>query len=46
MRVCEICGMKEDVEKNDSEKIEAVILHICENCREERKWSYNENWAF
>lgn len=46
MRVCEICGAKEEVETKENEEIVSVILHVCESCREDRKWSHYENWAF
>jgi hypothetical protein len=46
MRVCEICGAKEKVEKKENEEIVPVILHVCETCREDRKWSHYDNWVF
>jgi ribosome-binding protein aMBF1 (putative translation factor) len=46
MRICEICGEKDDTEIAVPEKNESVLLHVCENCREDRKWSHYENWEF
>jgi ribosome-binding protein aMBF1 (putative translation factor) len=46
MKVCEICGKREDSEAKEHEAIESVILHVCESCREDRKWSQYENWVF
>jgi ribosome-binding protein aMBF1 (putative translation factor) len=46
MRVCEICGAKEEEDTKGDEEFQSVILHVCESCREDRKWSHYENWAF
>jgi ribosome-binding protein aMBF1 (putative translation factor) len=43
MKICEVCGSKEDMENNDLETMESVILHVCESCREDRKWHTLEN---
>ncbi|WP_394231930.1 hypothetical protein [Niallia oryzisoli] len=43
MNLCEVCGAKEGFEENNEETIRAVTLHICENCREDRKnHSFND----
>lgn len=46
MKICEICGSKEEVKNEDQENFDSVTLHVCESCREERKWYHFENWAF
>jgi hypothetical protein len=46
MRVCEICGTKEEIDTKGNEECASVILHICESCREDQKWSGYENWLF
>jgi ribosome-binding protein aMBF1 (putative translation factor) len=38
MRVCEICGIKEEMEQNVEGTIETVVLHVCKSCQEDRKW--------
>jgi hypothetical protein len=35
MRVCELCGTEEEME-NESEQTRR--LHLCENCRNDRKF--------
>ncbi len=42
MRLCEVCGIKEDPEEWDEEGAvqSAVTLHICESCREDRKHNH------
>jgi hypothetical protein len=37
MKVCEICGSINEATELDNEENPSKILHICENCREERK---------
>lgn len=45
MRLCEVCGMKEEPELVDPDEKDHVVLHVCESCRQERK--YNPlNWIF
>ncbi|MDP4106176.1 MAG: hypothetical protein Q8935_14660 [Bacillota bacterium] len=46
MRVCEICGTKEEIDTKGNEECASVILHICESCRDDQKWSGYENWLF
>jgi len=46
MRLCEVCGTKEDYEDKNEEMIQAVTLHVCENCREDRKVHSLPDWAF
>jgi ribosome-binding protein aMBF1 (putative translation factor) len=36
MRVCEICGQEEEME-NGSENNQRRILHVCENCQNDRR---------
>ncbi|WP_263406685.1 hypothetical protein [Niallia endozanthoxylica] len=37
MHLCEICGTKEGLLEHTEETLQAVTLHICENCRDDRK---------
>lgn len=37
MNLCEICGAKDGLEENTEETFQSVMLHICENCRNDRK---------
>jgi ribosome-binding protein aMBF1 (putative translation factor) len=46
MKVCEICGAKQEEETKEHEEFESVILHVCESCREDRRWSHYEDWTF
>ncbi|MGG5254149.1 hypothetical protein ACQYAD_11700 [Neobacillus sp. SM06] len=46
MKICEVCGAKEEVEANEEESFSSVILHVCENCREDRKLSHFEDFIF
>jgi ribosome-binding protein aMBF1 (putative translation factor) len=46
LRLCEVCGTKEDFEKQEDEMIQAVTLHVCESCREDRKFHTLGDWAF
>jgi hypothetical protein len=45
MKICEVCGSKEELENNEQETMESVTLHVCESCREDRKWHTPENWT-
>ncbi len=47
MKICEVCGAKEEVETNEEEETySSVILHVCESCREDRKLSHFEDFLF
>lgn len=37
MKVCEICGSIDETKEPDVEANPSRILHVCEDCREERK---------
>ncbi|MDQ0202051.1 hypothetical protein [Neobacillus ginsengisoli] len=43
MKICEVCGTKEEMENNGEETIVSIILHVCESCMEDRKWHIIEN---
>ena len=43
MKICEVCGSKEEMDNSNEETIVSVILHVCERCREDRKWHNFEN---
>ncbi|MFD4930346.1 hypothetical protein ACFWMS_15690 [Peribacillus butanolivorans] len=39
MRVCELCGLEEELENvNKDESVPTRMLHLCENCRNDRKF--------
>ncbi|WP_180960115.1 hypothetical protein [Neobacillus cucumis] len=38
MKVCEICGVKEEMEPNMEGTIQSVVLHVCKSCQEDCKW--------
>lgn len=40
MRVCEICGSEENKTNGEQEQLDEVILHLCENCRQDRNHSH------
>lgn len=46
MKLCEVCGTKEDFEDQNEDVIQAVTLHVCESCREDRKVHSLPDWAF
>lgn len=47
MKICEVCGAKEQVEEMlPQATIEMISLHVCENCREDRKWHTSEKMEF
>jgi ribosome-binding protein aMBF1 (putative translation factor) len=37
VRLCEICGTKENYVEIENEVIQEVTLHVCESCRDDRK---------
>lgn len=37
MFVCEVCGLEEEMENDEDQVMQTAILHICENCRNDRK---------
>lgn len=43
MLVCEVCGLEEEIENGDEQVIQSAILHICENCRNDRKINADES---
>lgn len=42
MRLCEVCGTKEDLEeRNEEEAVQSTVtLHVCDHCREDRKLNH------
>lgn len=47
LKVCEICGSKETTENSDDQEImSSIILHVCESCRDDRKWEHFEEHGF
>ncbi|MEC2054127.1 hypothetical protein ABEV54_22495 [Peribacillus psychrosaccharolyticus] len=44
MRVCELCGMEEELE-NVIESEQTRMLYLCEDCRNDRK-TFIENRAY
>ncbi|HEK9100706.1 hypothetical protein KFD70_08435 [Bacillus pfraonensis] len=43
MRVCEVCGSEEKREREGNEPTGTRMLHVCENCRTDRKFPSLEN---
>ncbi|HZG70959.1 MAG TPA: hypothetical protein VEY51_05405 [Chondromyces sp.] len=44
MRVCEVCGMEEEMEEQEHRSTPRRIIHVCENCQHDRRFhSYNED---
>ena len=43
MLVCEVCGFEEELENGDEQVIQSAILHICGNCRNDRKINADES---
>ncbi|WP_170008134.1 hypothetical protein [Bacillus fonticola] len=45
MRVCEVCGAEEEVMNLDSQEVAHTrMLHLCEDCRNDRKFeSFQES---
>lgn len=37
MKVCEICGSISEVKEENKDESTPRILHVCDNCLEERK---------
>ncbi len=46
MRICEVCGRKEGFVEQQEEMFQAVKLHVCESCREDRKTQPLGDWAY
>jgi ribosome-binding protein aMBF1 (putative translation factor) len=46
MRTCEVCGRKEGMEEMQEEVFQAVTLHVCESCTEDRKAPTSGDWAY
>ncbi|HYK71962.1 MAG TPA: hypothetical protein VEV44_02360 [Pseudoneobacillus sp.] len=40
MKVCEVCGLEEEMEAVESEVSQTRLLHLCENCQNDRKHHY------
>ncbi|WP_267897314.1 hypothetical protein [Peribacillus saganii] len=40
MKVCEICGSKEEMEVAEEETYSRKLIHICETCRDDRILSF------
>ncbi|WP_442599789.1 hypothetical protein [Neobacillus sp. D3-1R] len=43
MKVCEVCGLEEEIEVGEEEGMQTRMLHLCENCQNDRKHHYLEN---
>ena len=37
MKQCEVCGTIEGIEENEIEVKQSHLLHVCENCQNDRK---------
>jgi hypothetical protein len=42
MRICEVCGLEEEMENQENESMTMGSLHICENCRNDRRFYSDE----
>ncbi|MBM7692085.1 ribosome-binding protein aMBF1 (putative translation factor) [Peribacillus deserti] len=40
MRICELCGSEQEMEIEDTESERTRILHVCENCQNDRSVNY------
>ncbi|HDR7793206.1 TPA: hypothetical protein QCY19_001765 [Bacillus luti] len=40
MRVCEVCGLEEKIEREGIEQAGTRTLHLCENCRTDRTFPH------
>ncbi|USK60014.1 hypothetical protein [Peribacillus asahii] len=45
MKMCEVCGSKEEIDNKEELAMESVSLHVCESCREDRKWHTFDNFS-
>lgn len=43
VKVCEVCGIVEESEQLDNEVEQTRILHLCENCQNDRRFNPFEN---
>lgn len=43
MKICEVCGLEEEMENSEDALMQTSLLHICENCRNDRKISVSES---
>lgn len=46
MRICEVCGRKEGFVENKEDVFQAVKLHVCQSCLEDRKVPPLGDWAY
>jgi ribosome-binding protein aMBF1 (putative translation factor) len=37
MKLCEVCGTVEEMEKSEIEVKQFQLLHVCESCQNDRK---------
>lgn len=37
LRICEVCGCQEEMEETEAEMQKTNILHLCENCQNDRR---------
>ncbi|WP_251550737.1 hypothetical protein [Neobacillus muris] len=37
MRICEVCGQEEEVENPEMIVMKSALIHVCENCRNDRQ---------
>ncbi|WP_409292526.1 hypothetical protein [Peribacillus sp. SCS-37] len=40
MKICELCGSEQEMEQEELEETKARILHVCENCQNDRSINY------
>lgn len=37
MKICEVCGIEEEMENSEGSVLQSSMLHVCENCRNDRR---------
>ncbi|WP_180954810.1 hypothetical protein [Bacillus sp. V3-13] len=46
MKTCEVCGLTEKEEHDETAKVEGTLLHVCQDCQNDRKLDYLQNDFF
>ncbi|WP_462413535.1 hypothetical protein [Neobacillus sp. Marseille-QA0830] len=42
MKICEVCGQEEELDNQESNVMQSSLIHVCENCRSDRKFQIFE----
>jgi hypothetical protein len=43
MKICEVCGIEEEMENSEDAVMQTGLLQVCENCRNDRKIGVSES---